>query len=345
MNKSVLKSEDFWMDFFFNKGGKGMKKILTLSMIACMMVGILTGCQGKNDVPKVSVAQIVEHKSLNEIRDSFHEEMKALGYKDGENIQLEFKDAGNQRNTLNSILSTFAGNQSDVIVAIATPTAIAAANYSEDIPIVFSAVSDPIQSGLIDDLQHPNKNITGTSDEIQVDKILSLALEMDPNMKKLGFIYNSGEANSVSNLEKAKVFCKEHNLTLIEASGTNISEMQSAFSVLLNKCDAIFAPNDNTVASSISALVELANKKKVPVYAGADSMVSDGCFATVGINYTELGKETARMVNQILKGKDVSEIPVKVFKDDLNIYVNEDTLQAIGRTIPKQLKEQVVMMK
>lgn len=324
-----------------------MKRLLTLSMVACMVTGILTGCQGKENIPKVSVAQIVEHKSLNEIRDSFHEEMKTLGYKDGENIQFDFKDAGNQRNTLNSILSTFAGNQSDVIVAIATPTAIAAANYSEDIPVVFSAVSDPIQSGLVDDLQHPNKNITGTSDEIQVDQILSLALEIDPKMKKLGFIYNSGEANSVSNLHKAKAFCKEHDLTLIEASGTNISEIQSAISVLLNQCDAIFAPNDNTVASSISALVELANKKKIPVYAGADSMVSDGCFATVGINYTELGKETAHMVDQILKGKAVSDIPVKVFKDDLNIYINEDTLDTLGIQLPENLKqkENVVMMK
>lgn len=156
----------------------------------------------------VSVAQIVEHKSLNTIRDSFKAEMEALGYKDGENIKLDFKDAGGQQNTLNSIMSTFAGNKSDVIVAIATPTAMAAAKYSKDIPIVFSAVSDPVGAGLMDDLKKPNNNITGTSDEIQVDQILDLALKVDPNLKTLGFIYNSSEANSVSNLAKAKEFCK-----------------------------------------------------------------------------------------------------------------------------------------
>ena len=327
-----------------------MKKLLKMAVAAVLGTTMLAGCGNSSKdekVPTVSVAQIVEHKSLNEIRDSFKEEMKALGYKDGENIKLEFKDAGNQQNTLNSILSTFAGNNSDVIVAIATPTAVTAANYSEDIPVVFSAVSDPIGAGLITDLKKPDKNITGTSDEIQVDQILALALEIDPSMKTLGFIYNSGEANSVSNLKKAKAFCKQHDIKLVEGSGKNISEIQSAISVLTDQCDAIFAPNDNTVASSITALVETANKKKVPVYTGADSMVSDGGFATVGINYTNLGKETAKMVDQILKGKAVADIPVKVFKDDLNTYINEDTLKALGIQLPDTVKnrENLVMMK
>ena len=309
---------------------------------------LVSGCSGesKKDIPTVSVVQIVEHKSLNEIRDSFKAQMEELGYIDGETVHLEFKDAGNQRNTLNSILSTFAGNESDVIVAIATPTAITAANYSEEIPVVFSAVSDPIEAGLVSDLAKPDKNITGTSDEIQVDQILALALEIDPQLKKLGFIYNSGEANSVSNLKKAKAFCKEHGITLVEGSGTNISEIQSAISVLCNQCDAIFAPNDNTVASSIAALVETANQKQIPIYTGADSMVYDGGFATVGINYGDLGKETANIVDEILKGKDVSDIPVKVFKEHLNTYINEDTLKEIKVKLPESVttRENLVMI-
>ena len=239
-------------------------------------------------IPVVSVAQIVEHKSLNTIRDSFKAEMEALGYKDGENIKLDFKDAGGQQNTLNSIMSTFAGNKSDVIVAIATPTAMAAAKYSKDIPIVFSAVSDPVGAGLMDDLKKPNNNITGTSDEIQVDQILDLALKVDPNLKTLGFIYNSSEANSVSNLAKAKEFCKKSRYQAGGGKRRKTSRRFRAQSVCLPiKCDAIFAPNDNTVASSMSALVETANKKKVPVYTGADSMVSDGGFATVGIELSQ----------------------------------------------------------
>lgn len=316
-----------------------MKKAIKMMAVGILGMSVLAGCSTseKKKIPTVSVAQIVEHKSLNEIRDSFKDEMKQLGYTDGKNIHLTFKDAGNQQSTLESIMSTFAGDKSDVIVAIATPTAQAAAKYSKDIPIVFSAVSDPIQAGLLDNLKKPNHNITGTSDEIQVNQILDLAREINPNLKTLGYIYNTGEANSISNLEKVKAYCKEHKITLKEGTGTNITEIQSAVSVLTDSCDAIFAPNDNTVASSISALVSTANKKKVPVYTGADSMVSDGGFATIGIDYKEVGKETARMVDQILKGKAVKDIPVKVFKDKLNIYVNKKTMNELGITLPDRI--------
>lgn len=322
-----------------------MKKLIKTTVCAIVCATLISGCGGKQDsaekskkIPLVSVAQIVEHKSLNTIRDSFKEEMKTLGYEHGKNITLDFKDAGGQQSVLNSIMSTFAGKKSDVIVAIATPTALAAAKYSKDIPIVFSAVSDPVGAGLLKNPVKPDHNITGTSDEIQVDQILKMALKINPKLKKLGFIYNSSEANSVSNLAKAKKFCKEHNIELVEGSGANISDIQSAASVLANSCDAIFAPNDNTVASSMSALVETANKKKVPVYTGADSMVSDGGFATIGIDYTDLGKETAKMVDKILKGEKVESIPVKVFKNHLNIYVNEKTMKTLGITLPKDIQ-------
>ena len=216
---------------------------------------------------------------------------------------------------------------------------MAAAKYSERIPVVFSAVSDPLEAKLMDNLEKPNHNITGTSDEVQVDQILDLALMIDPDLKTLGFLYNTAEANSISNLKKAKAYCKERGIELREASGTNISELQAAANVLVSECDAIFAPNDNTVASSISALVATANKHKVPVYTGADSMVSDGGFASVGIDYTKLGEETANMVDQILKGKKPSELPVKVFKDNLNIYVNETTMKELGIELPKEIAQ------
>lgn len=317
-----------------------MKKLMKMMGVAVLGMSVLVGC-GKSDdgdtMPVVSVAQIVSHKSLNTIRDSFTKEMETLGYKDGETIKLSFKEAGGQQNNLDSILSTFAGNKSDVIVAIATPTAMAAAKYSKDIPVVFSAVSDPVGAGLMKDLNKPENNITGTSDEIQVEQILDLALKVDPELKTLGFIYNTSEANSVSNLAKAKAYCEKNNLTLKEGSGANITEIQSAVSVLTDTCDAIFAPNDNTVASSMSALVAEANKKQVPVYTGADSMVSDGGFATVGIDYTDLGKETAKMVDKILKGTTVEKLPVKVFKTNLNIYVNETTRKELGITLPEDV--------
>lgn len=324
-----------------------MKKTGKLLMAAVVALGALSGCtsaQG-DDIKKVSVVQIVSHSSLDTIRDSFSDEMEQLGYTEGE-IELEYYDAGNDTSTLDSILSTASGDGSDVIVAIATPTAQSAARYAEEIPIVFAAVSDPIGAGLTSSLEEPDKNITGTMDDIQVDQILEAALEIDPDMQRLGVIYNASEANSVTNIEKAKTFCEENGIELQEVTVTSTNDVQQAVTTLAGSCDAIFSPNDNTVASAMSAAAQAAVEAGIPYYVGADSMVSDGGFLTVGINYEELGRETARMVDQVLQGTDVADIPIVQFKTDLSIYVNASTMEALGRTLPASIadSERLVMM-
>lgn len=324
-----------------------MKKTGKLLMAAVVALGALSGCtsaQG-DDIKKVSVVQIVSHSSLDTIRDSFSDEMEQLGYTEGE-IELEYYDAGNDTSTLDSILSTASGDDSDVIVAIATPTAQSAARYAEEIPIVFAAVSDPIGAGLTSSLEEPDKNITGTMDDIQVDQILEAALEIDPDMQRLGVIYNASEANSVTNIEKAKTFCEENGIELQEVTVTSTNDVQQAVTTLAGSCDAIFSPNDNTVASAMSAAAQAAVEAGIPYYVGADSMVSDGGFLTVGIDYEELGRETARMVDQLLQGTDVADIPIVQFKTDLSIYVNASTMEALGRTLPASIadSERLVMM-
>ena len=320
-----------------------MKKNITLKLglMAVMAAGILTGCgnsdtgtKGKANV-SIGVAQIVSHTSLNTIRDSFKDEMIALGYAES---SMDFQNAANDPSQLNSIMQKFAGDKKNIIVAIATPTAQSAANFAKETPIVFSAVSDPIEAGLLSNLQKPDKGITGTSDEIQVNQILDLALTIKPEIKKLGYIYNTSEANSVSNLKKVKAYCKEKGIEVVESAVTSMSDVQTNAQVLVTKVDAIFAPNDNTVASAMPALANEANKAKVPVFVGADSMVMDGGFASIGIDYTELGKATAHMVDEILQGKEISEIPVKVFKEDLNVYVNEDVLASLGISLPESVQ-------
>ena len=324
-----------------------MKKTGKLLMAAVVALGALSGCtsaQG-DDIKKVSVVQIVSHSSLDTIRDSFSDEMEQLGYTEGE-VELEYYDAGNDTSTLDSILSTASGDGSDVIVAIATPTAQSAARYAEEIPIVFAAVSDPIGAGLTSSLEEPDKNITGTMDDIQVDQILEAALEIDPDMQRLGVIYNASEANSVTNIEKAKTFCEENGIELQEVTVTSTNDVQQAVTTLAGSCDAIFSPNDNTVASAMSAAAQAALEAGIPYYVGADSMVSDGGFLTVGIDYEELGRETARMVDQVLQGTDVADIPIVQFKTDLSIYVNASTMEALGRTLPASIadSERLVMM-
>lgn len=316
-------------------------KTLSKFVAAAMACALLFGCsssQEESDVPTIGVAQLVSHTSLNTIRDAFVDQMKELGYVDGETVHYDFADASGQTSNLNSIISQYQDEKANVIVAIATPTAQAAANVSDEIPVVFSAVSDPVGAGLVEDMDHPGGNITGTSDEVQVDQILDLARSMVPEAKKIGFLYNASEANSVSNLESAKEYCEDNNLELIEGTGSNLTELQSAASVLCEQVDILFAPNDNTVASGMAALSQIALDANTPFFVGADSMVQDGGLATVGIDYEELGKETANMVDEVLNGSDPGEIPVKVFKDDLNIYVNQSALDTLGMTLPEDVR-------
>lgn len=315
-----------------------IKNLVKLTIVAGLMLGILTGCKSESDLKEVAIIQYVEHTSLNTIKDAFDKEMEDLGYKEGENIKYTFKNAQGDVNIAPSIIQGFQSGKKDCVVAIATPAAMSAATMAKDTPIVFAAVTDPVGAKLTSSLEKPDKNITGTSDEIQVDKILNKALEINPDLKTLGVIYNKGEANSVTNIEKVKKFCEENGITLVEGTISAVNEIQSAVDVLTSKCDAIFAPNDNMVASAMDIVSKTCIDSKVPLYVGADSMVQDGGFLSVGINYEELGKETAKMVDRILKGEKVENIPVKVFKDNLSIYVNKEVLKQLSITLPDSIK-------
>ncbi len=310
---------------------------IKIGLTACIALATLSGCGSKSnkDDVKIGIAQIMDHMSLNTIRDAFKDEMIQLGYDES---CMDFQNAMNDTSNLNSIVQKFAGDKKDIVVAIATPTAQAAANFAKDMPVVFSAVSDPVGAGLLTNMEKPDKGITGTADEIQVGLILDLALSIKPDIQTLGFMYNASEANSVSNLEKVKAYCDAKGIKVVESAVTSISDVQTNAQVLVTKTDAIFVPNDNTVASAMSALASEANKAKVPVFVGADSMVMDGGFATVGIDYEELGRETARMVDKVLKGTPVEELPVKVFKENLNVYVNEHVLSTLQITLPDDIK-------
>lgn len=317
-----------------------MKKIFKLMVVCVLTLGVLTGCSNSSsgNLKEVAIIQYVEHTSLNTIKDAFDKQMEKLGYKQGENINYTFKNAQGDANIAPSIIQGFQASKKDCVVAIATPVAMSAAVMAKDAPVIFAAVTDPISAGLTSSLEKPDKNITGTSDEIQVDKILSKALEVNPEMKTLGVIYNKGEANSVTNINKAKAFCEKNNITLVEGTISAVNEIQSAIDVLASKSDAIFAPNDNMVASAMDIVSKTCVDAKVPLYVGADSMVQDGGFLSVGINYEALGKETANMVDKVLKGDKVEDIPVKVFKDDLSIYVNKGILDQLEINLPDSIK-------
>ena len=326
-----------------------LRKILALACSCAVALGAFTACGVKDDeggsganggdkVYKIGIVQIMEHTSLNTIRDAVVDRLAELGYKDGENCEIDLQQANNESTTVQQILDQFKADGSDIIVAITTPCAQLAAPYSEEIPVVFSAVTDPVAANLVDSLESTGGNITGTSDTLAIDKILDFALEMKPDIKTLGFLYNTGEDNSVSCLESVKAYCEDKGIEVVEGAATNTSEVQEAAQTLASKCDAVFSPNDNTIAGAMGTVAEVMNSAKVPMFVGADSMVMDGGLGTVGIEYSDLGKETANMVADILSGKKkASEIPVKVFNEDLSTYINKTTAEAIGIEIPESI--------
>lgn len=277
---------------------------------------------------EIGVVQIVDHLSLNTIRDAFVKEMEAQL---GDRVNIECKDAQNDQSNLNSIVQKFVGDEKDLIVAIATPSAQAAAAATSEIPVLYSAVTDPEAAKLTG-----IPNVTGTSDAIPVESIFTLASKLTPDAKKFGLVYNTSEVNSVSVIEQAKEYMSANGYEFAEATITNTSELQQAASSLVGKVDAMFTPIDNTVASALAVIAGVCNENKIPYYVGADSMVSDGGLATVGIDYSVLGTRTAQMAAEVLGGKSPSDIPFEVMSD-FSTILNTKTAETIGVQVPEDV--------
>ena len=319
-----------------------MKKIITLLLTVVLAASTLfvTGCGEKSDAEnktfKVGIIQLVEHPSLDTIRESLIAGLEAEGFKEGENLEIDYQNGQNDMGTMKNIAQKFVGDEVDVIVAIATPAAQAALSETTDIPIVFAAITDPISAELVASNDEPGGNVTGTSDYIAVDKIMGLAEEITPDFRTIGALYNTGEANSVSVIEDLKAYAEEKGLKVVTSTVTNTSEVQQAAQKLADKCDIVFSPIDNTIASSMQVDTDVFNKSKTPFYVSADSMVKDGGLATYGIDYTVLGNETGKMIAEVLNGADTATMAVKTMSD-LQVYVNQTTADALGLEIPQDI--------
>ncbi len=281
------------------------------------------------EMKTVAIMQYVEHPSLDTIRESIIDELEAKGYVEGQNITIDYQNAQADQSNLNTIASKFVGEKADIIIAIATPAAQAVASATSDIPIVFSAVTDPISAKLVDDLNRPSGNVTGTSDAIPVDQTFELCKELTPDVQKIGFLYTASEVNSQSVIEEAKTLAKDYGFEFEESTITNSSELQQAAEILAGKVDAIYTPIDNGIASAMPILAEVGKNAGIPVYVGADSMVQDGGYATVGIKYEDLGVKTADMAVEILEGAAISDVPVATL-DRFYKVINKKTATAIN---------------
>lgn len=328
--------------------GKALKKIIVL-LVSLMLIVSLTGCSSnsvvneptKQNMKRIGILQIVEHPSLNEIRESIIKQLEEKGFKDGENIIIDYQNAQGDQTVLKSVAQKFVNNKYDLIIAIATPSAQAVVSETKEIPILFSAVTDPIGAGIITNFERPGGNVTGTSNAVSAEKVMELAKQITPNIKKIGTIYNASETNAVWIINSLKEYAAKNNLTVFEATVTGSSEVQQAANSLVGKVDALFIPNDNTVATAMLSVSQIAIKAKLPVYVTADSLVRDGGMATYGINYTILGQETADMAVEVLNGRRAGDIAAKTMSN-MNIYLNKDTAEAIGIELPNELLKEAV---
>ncbi len=312
-----------------------MKKLLALIMTVAMLA-MLAACGGGDDnsantaseTYNVGLLQLVEHPSLDEIRTAIEDELAAKGYADV--INIDYVNGQNDATTMNTAAQKFVSDGDDAIIAIATNAAQSVAAATQDIPIIFSAVTDPVIAELVTNMDAPEGNVTGVSDYIDVAAIFDLAAELTPDVKTFGFVYNMGEPNSVSVISQAKAYLDGKGIAYTEAFVTNIGEVTTATQSLMGKVDALFLPIDNTVASAMSNVADIAIANNIPVYPAADSMVNDGGLATAGVNYTQLGKQTADMLIRILiDGETVAENPVEVLTE-YSVTVNPETAAAIG---------------
>ena len=331
-----------------------MKKLLNVFLVA--MLTLLTACGSNPSVAsstassfadnssaapqtqkiKIGLVQMMEHPSLDEIREAILTELTAQGF-DASKAEIDYQNGQGDMGTLNSIAQKFVGDDVDLIIAIATPAAQAAAAATTDIPIIFSAVTDPVDAGLVGNLEKPDRNCTGTSDAIPTEQIFTLADELTPGIKTYGFLYNQGESNSVSVINDAKAALEAKGIKYIETCVVTSGEVTSAAQSLIGKVNAIFCPIDNTVAYAMPNLAQIAIEAKLPVYVAADSMVKDGGLATVGVNYTQLGTQTAQMAAKVLSGTAVSDVPVEVLTQ-YSTVTNKDTAAALGIDVSKYTK-------
>ena len=323
-----------------------MKKLLALILAAAMTLS-LTACGGGDDTNaggddtiKIGILQQLEHPSLDQSREGFIQALADNGYVDGENIVIDYQNAQADQSNLSNMADRLVSNKSDLILAIATGAAQTVAGKTSDIPVLITAVTDPVDAGVVNSMENPGTNVSGTSDASPMKEQLELLLTLKDKVKTVGLLYTSSEDNSVLQISQAKAILDDMKVAYVEQTVTNSNDVQQAVQSLVNKCDAIYIPTDNVLASSMALVADITWPAGIPVVTGAESMVTDGGLATLGLSYYNLGYQTGEMAVKVLEGADISTMPVETQKEYAYI-VNGDAVKAMGITLPAELAQYV----
>lgn len=324
-----------------------MKKLIAM-LLAVMMVIALAACTnfgsgstaadnddstGEGATFTVGICNYVDHPSLNQIVSTVKSELASLGEANNVTFEILEENANADADVMNQIIANFIAEDVDLMVGVATPVAMAmqAATEDTDIPVVFAAVSDPVAVSLVDSIEAPGANITGTSDYLNTEAIMNLMLAANPDLKKVGLLYDLGQDSSTGAIEEAKAFLTGKGIAVDEQTGTTAEEVKmAAQSLAEDKVDAVFTPTDNTIQECELSIYEIFKDAGIPHYAGADSFALNGAFVGYGVDYVQLGAATAKMVSDILINEaDPAAMAVQTFNNGI-ATVNTETTEALG---------------
>ncbi len=313
---------------------KTMKKLVTMMIALTLVIG-LAACgkkEGGAKTYKVGICNYVDDASLNQIVENIENTLKS--YETGDvKIEILYQNCNADSNVMNQIIQNFISSKVDLMVGVATPVAMAMQGATEDnkIPVVFAAVSDPVATHIVDSLEKPGANVTGTSDYLDTAAVFNLIFAADAKADLIGLLYDAGQDSSTTAIAQAKEYLTKKGVKFVEHTGTNVSEvMLAADAMIADGVDAIFTPSDNTIMQAELSIYEKLAAAKIPHYTGADSFALNGAFLGYGVDYANLGVETAEMIKEILiDGKKPADVPVRTF-DNGTATVNTETCAAIG---------------
>lgn len=323
---------------------KNLKKVLAVLLTAILAVSVFAGCSANKEnagntgsaSEKVAILQYMSHSSL----DNCTQGVKNALDKAGITYDVQVGSSGSADTDCQSYAQQMVVAGYKAIIAVATPAAAyaysAVQNVSSDIPVIFCAVSDPVAAGLVNSLDVPGNNCTGTSDSIDIKGQIAMIKAMQPEIKNLGVFYTTSEANSLSQLEVLKAECDANGITLVSQGINEASELASAAAALIPKVDAITNLTDNNVVDNMNVFLEQADAAKIPVYGSEIEQVRKGCLASASIDYVALGEKTGTMAAEVLGEKSAAEYPVAIVSDSF-LCVNPDTASKLGIEIPAEL--------
>ena len=312
------------------------KRFLAVVLATVCASGIFTGCGNEEKSGyTIGISQFAVHGSLDNCREGFLAGLAEEGIVEGENLTVEYVNAQADPSTAGLTADNFVTKKVDLICAIATPSAMTAYNatMNTDIPVIYTAVSDPVEAGLAGEDGMPMGNITGTSDALAVEEQLKMIRQVLPDAKKIGIIYTTSEANSISTVAKYKELAEAYGFEIVDTGVTAISEVALAAADLVSKVDCISNLTDNTVVSALQTVLEEANKKNIPVFGSEVEQVKAGCVAAMGLEYYELGIQTGKMAAKVLKGEaKASEMAFEVISEP-RLYVNTAAAEKVNVTL------------